>query len=189
MTSPDGGDPLGDLNRFWNVLILVARAELPARLRSKVGESDLVQQTLLEAHQNRDRIRDAGAGALAAWLRTTLKRKILDAVRDFGREKRDVGREVSLERAVEASSACLERGWAAGPGPGEEADRFERLRLLAESLAELPEDQRRVMEMRHCRGLKLKDIALQTGRTTGAVAGLLHRGLDRLRLRFQEGQA
>ncbi len=52
---------------------------------------------------------------------------------------------------------------------------------LAEALTALPEDQRQVVELRHLKGWSLAAIPRHLGRTPAAVAGLLHRGLARLR--------
>ena len=52
---------------------------------------------------------------------------------------------------------------------------------MAESLAALPEGQRRAIELHHLQGLPLAEIADELGTTKSAVAGLLHRGLKALR--------
>ena len=44
---------------------------------------------------------------MAAWLRQILANNLANAVRDLGRAKRDVGRERSLEAALDTSSSRL----------------------------------------------------------------------------------
>ena len=46
---------------------------------------------------------------------------------------------------------------------------------------QLPDDQRRAVELHHLQGLPSAEIAVRLGRTEIAVAGLLRRGLKKLR--------
>ena len=82
--------PIDDLECFRPYLLLLAGKQLDGRLRRRVGASDVVQQTLLEAHQNRGQFRGRTAGELAGWLRQILVRNLLDDRKEHGRERRDV---------------------------------------------------------------------------------------------------
>jgi RNA polymerase sigma-70 factor (ECF subfamily) len=171
-----------DLDRYRDYLLLLARSQLSPRLRSKLDPSDLVQQTLLEAHRDRAGFTGESGAQVAAWLRQILARNLANAARDFDRQKRDVNREQSLERSLEASSARLEAWLADGrASPPEQAERNELLLRLAAALMRLPDAQREVVELRYMQGWPLKDVAEHLGKTTPAVAGLLHRGLSQLR--------
>jgi RNA polymerase sigma-70 factor (ECF subfamily) len=167
------------LEGYRDYLLLLARARLGGRLRLKLDPSDVVQQTLLEAHRDRDQFR---GGDLAAWLRQVLARNIANAGRDLNRARRDPARERSLQAALDESSARLEAFLAADDSsPSLRARRNEQMLLLARALAALPDDQREAVALRHLHGLSLAQISDELGRTPAAVAGLLHRGLDRLR--------
>jgi RNA polymerase sigma-70 factor (ECF subfamily) len=169
-------------DRYREYLLILARIELRSRLREKLDPSDLVQQTLLEAHRHREQFRGQTSGELAAWLRRILARQIADALRDFGRAKRDADREQSLEVSLEQSSLRLGACLAADQStPSARLRRHERAIRLAEGLARLPEAQHRALVLRHWHGLSLGEIAAEMGRTPAAVAGLLKRGLRQLR--------
>jgi RNA polymerase sigma-70 factor (ECF subfamily) len=177
-------DPAGniDLQRYRDYLALLARWQLAPHLRGKVDLSGVVQQTLLEAHQAQDRFRNQPAAAQAAWLRGALANNLRDEVRKLATAARDIGRERSLEAALDQSSARLEAWLAADQSsPSGRAERQEELLRLAEALAALPDDQRRAVEMHHLEGRPLAEVAAELGRTKGAVAQLLFRGLKKLR--------
>ncbi len=179
MAEPDPG--LG-LERFRKYLRLLAQLHLDPRLRHKVDPSDLVQQTLLQAHQARGQFRGTSDAELAAWLRQILARTLANAARDLGREKRDVAREESLEAAVEQSSARLEAWLATSEtSPSVQAEKNEQLLRLADALERLPEDQREAVTLHHLHGFTLAELAAHLGRSEAAAAGLLHRGIKKLR--------
>jgi RNA polymerase sigma-70 factor (ECF subfamily) len=176
-----------DLERYRHYLLLLARLRLDPRLQGKVDASDVVQLTLLEAHRDLPQFRGSGAGAQAAWLRQILARNLANVVRDFGRGKRDVHRERSLQAALDESAASLE-GWLAAEqsSPSQHAERHERAVRLAEALAALPESQREAVVLRHFHSQSLVAIAERLNCTTAAVTGLLHRGLKNLRAHLHE---
>ena len=174
--------------QFRSYLRLLAGLQVGARLRAKLDPSDLVQQVLLKAHQTRGGFRGSTSAEMTAWLRQILARTLSDALRDLGRECRDISRERSLEAALNESSARLER-WLvdSGLGPVEAAARNEQLLRLAEALAGLPEPQQRAVLLRYYEGRSLPEIAEQLDRSRAGIASLLRRGLSRLREQLGNG--
>jgi len=178
-----------DLEQFRGYLHLLARARLDPRLQAKLDASDVVQQTLLEAYQALDQLRGGSREQVAAWLRQILARNLANAVRDFRRDKRDVAREQALEAVLRDSATRLDAWLAAEQSsPSARLQRQEDADRLAAALATLPELQREVVILRHCHGWSLHDISRHVGRSASAVAGLLHRGLVRLREHLQQGE-
>jgi RNA polymerase sigma-70 factor, ECF subfamily len=181
------GDGAEALDRFRSYLLLLARVRLDPKLQGKLDASDVVQQTLLEAHQGLPRFRGHTVAEQAAWLRQILARNLANAVRDLRRGKRDVARERSLQASLDESASQLETWLAADQSsPSQQAERHERALRLAEALVALPEAQREAVVLRHWQGMSLEEIGKQLNCTTAAVTGLLHRGLKNLRKQLQE---
>jgi RNA polymerase sigma-70 factor (ECF subfamily) len=188
MTQAAGPDPAG-LERYRHYLELLARLHIQPRFRSKLGTSDIVQETLLRATQNLGQYRGQSEAELAAWLRRILTNTLVDAVRALEGPKRDVALERSLEAELAGSSARLEALLTSGgESPSAQAVRHEELLQLSAALARLPEDQRQALEMHYLQGCTVPEVAEQMQRTERSVAGLVRRGLQRLReLMAEEG--
>jgi RNA polymerase sigma-70 factor (ECF subfamily) len=87
-----------------------------------------------------------------------------------------------LAASVEDSSARLDAWLAADQtSPSMRADRNDQLVKLAAALETLPDEQREAIELHYWHGWTLAAIGEHQGRTTASVAGLVHRGLGKLR--------
>lgn len=190
---PKRGVPSADengesLDGFRSYLRLLANMQLDKRLRSKVDASDIVQQTMLQAHLARDQFRGENDRQRAAWLRQILTRNLHHATRDLTRDKRDVRREKQLQAAVDQSSMRLEQLLAAGAStPSVKVQRGEQLLAMATAIEKLPELHREALLLHYLEQKSMTEIAEQIGKTRGAVAGLVRRALATLREQFDEG--
>ena len=177
-----GEDGLSDLERYRAYLRLLAGADVDARLQGKIDLSGVVQQTLWEAHQDRARFNGNGAGhdesSALAWLRRILR--VISSMSSAGsaQERRPRPRARSLEESSARLVAELE---ADDTSPSAHAARNERVFRIARALEQLPIDQRAAVFRHHLNGVPLADVAEELSRSKEAVAGLLHRGLVRLR--------
>ncbi len=163
-------------------LRMLARIQLRRAFQAKVGASDMVQQALLQAVQGFDGFRGSTEAELRGWLRQILAHHICHLDRDMHREKRDIRREQSMEQKLAQSSLRLE-GLLAGhsPTPSQNVVMGENVIQMAEAVENLPDSQREAIRLHYLEGLKLSEVAEITGKTTGAIAGLLHRGMKTLR--------
>lgn len=168
--------------RFRPYLRMLARNQLEAHLNAKVDPSDIVQQTMLEAHLADQQFRGQSTEERAAWLRRILARNLADEVRKYGRQKRDFGMEQSMQAALQESTMRMEGLLAANESsPDERAMHNEQTLRLAAAIESLPDDQRRAVILHHLQDHSAAEIATILQRTDAAVAGLLRRGMKRLR--------
>jgi RNA polymerase sigma-70 factor (ECF subfamily) len=179
-------DPAETLEPYRKYLKVLAGLHLDRRLRGKLDPSDVVQQTLARAYPALADLRHREPPVLAAWLRKILARTLADAVKHYGRDRRDVGLERSLELDLDRSASGF-AAWLADDqiSPSGRLERNEELMRMVEALAGLPEAMREVAVLKHCQGLTLQAIADRIGKTVPAVASLLRRGLADLRTRLQ----
>jgi RNA polymerase sigma-70 factor (ECF subfamily) len=180
-----GGDKkaLGKLlDHFRTYLLLLARVQLGHQLQAKVDASDLVQQTLLEAHRDFDQFRGTAPAELQSWLRRVLATNLANLVRHYrGTQRRDVRREQTLADDLDQSSQWSGVLAACTGTPSQSATRREEGLLLAQALERLPAHYCEVIVLRHVEQLPFAEIARRTGRTEDSVQKLWSRGLARLR--------
>lgn len=107
-------DALGRLlAAYMNYLKMLAQMQMDERLRRRVGASDIVQETLLEAHRDLLNFVGKTPAEFSGWLRSILINKLKRAIEcHVLTAKRDVRRELSLEelrRKADRSAARLAR--------------------------------------------------------------------------------
>jgi len=181
-------EPLIDLSdpdvlaRYQPYLQMLARVQMRRAYQAKVGHSDIVQQVMVQAVEGRDGFRGKSEGELRAWLRQILARHLCHLDRDMHRGKRDVRREQSMEVKLGHSSMRLE-GLLAGDDatPSQNYAAGENVLQMIESLEKLPRDQADAIRLHYLQGMKLAEVAQEMNKTSGAIAGLLHRGMKTLR--------
>src|SRR5262249_8664590 len=149
--------------------------------------SDVVQETLLKAHENLGQFRGQTEAELVAWLRQILANTLIQQSPTFtpGIRALPLGR--PLPPPWEEPRPALDHGLMAKQlAPSEQVIRQERLLRLAAALARLPEDQRRAVELHHLKGQPVADVAQEMERSNAAVGALLFRALNKLRKLLHE---
>ncbi|MBN2218486.1 MAG: sigma-70 family RNA polymerase sigma factor [Pirellulales bacterium] len=167
---------------------VVAQAQIETWLRAKVDASDVVQQTMLEAHRDFARFDGASEKEWLGWLRGILKHNLADFVRHYrGTAKRQTRREVRW-RDPAASTLAPGAPEPAAPGatPSQEVARMDNELRVAAALAELPDDYREVIALRNFQRLPFSEVAQQMNRSRPAAQMLWMRALKRLEQTLDE---
>jgi RNA polymerase sigma-70 factor, ECF subfamily len=185
MFSDHTGQP--EFEQFRDYLLIVARTMIGPAHRGRIDPDDLVNQTLFDAFRERGRLLASDDGQVAAWLRQMLENNLRDTVRYLHRDKRDVARDQTMVRVSWNTSGSRLMQLTAGlTSPSGRAMRNETDLLLAAALMQLPGPQREAIELHHLQGCTLAETAELLDRSFASVAGLLRRGLKRLREILEE---
>jgi RNA polymerase sigma-70 factor (ECF subfamily) len=166
---------------------LRARVQMEKRLQGKVDASDLVQQSMLDAHRGFEDFSGTTPEEWFAWLNRVVARNAVDLVRHYVvAERRAIGREYSLQGngAGESGSAFQHEPAAAAQTPSQVVMQWERQLELAMAIEKLPADYREVVVMRNILQLPFEEVARRLGRTTGAAQMLWMRAVEKLRSEF-----
>ncbi len=169
------------LARCQNYLRVLARTQIDGHLRVRCDDSDLVQETLLEALRDFPSFAGTTERELLTWLRRILVRNLADQIKRHKAQARNWQRQESLEEMLDRSCLDVQRALAQGiSSPSTQAVRGEDCLRLADALANLPKDYREVIVLRHLQNLKFEEIAKRLGRSCGATRMLWTRALEKL---------
>jgi RNA polymerase sigma-70 factor (ECF subfamily) len=173
--------------RFHRFVSSLARKRFPDHLRSKLDPEDVVQETLLKAQKAGAALAGRTDREARLFLRKVFTTTLLDQIRIFDRGRRCAALERSIHVGSDQSSTCLEDWLAASQtSPSQGAARNEQHFRLSRALASLPLNQRQAVELRYLKRCSLEETARSMGITSGAVAGLVRRGLEALREHLDE---
>jgi RNA polymerase sigma-70 factor (ECF subfamily) len=138
------------------------------RFLGREDAEDIVQDVLLAVHSVRSTYDPARP--FLPWLMAIAHNRAVDAIRRMSRRS---ARETAVPEYPETSDQ------AESNLPGEEYGDPEALRL---AVAELPEGQRKAIEMLKFRELSLKEAAGESGMSVGALKVAVHRATRTLRV-------
>jgi RNA polymerase sigma-70 factor (ECF subfamily) len=178
------GQALGQLLELYrNYLTLLARVQIGRRLRGKVEDADLVQETFLEAHRHFGSFRGTTEGEFVSWLRQILAANLSNLLRRYyGTQRRNMRLERELADEMDQSSRAMGLGLVAPQSsPSQQAAQREQAVRLADALECLPEAYREVIILSHLEGIPFPEVARRMGRTLASVKHLWARALGRLR--------
>jgi len=185
-------DALGELcSLYRNYLRMIVRTGLGPRLRERLELSDVVQEALVEVVRQFPQFTGQNEAALVGWLRRLVGQKLADLGRYHSRTKRtgagttfpldapfDPGGQV---QAGDGGGRLLDMLSLSQTSPSEVASRRELIVLLADALAELPEQEADILWLHHAEGLSFEAIGESMGLSRKSARGIWARGLKRLK--------
>lgn len=161
-----------------------------------LGDRHLAEEVMQETYLavwNRAELFDRRVGSLPAWLLTIARNRSVDRLRALGRRPPALpmssiggasGGEADLERTVAAGTLL-----GTGPGAPEPEHVLEAAWLrstVREALAQMPDAERRAVELAYYEELSQTEIATRLGWPLGTVKTRTRRALGRLRVLLAE---
>jgi RNA polymerase sigma-70 factor, ECF subfamily len=159
-------DALAELyDRFAPLVLAVTR-----RILGGAGEAEeALQEAFLQAWNQADRYAP-GRSSVSTWLLLIARTRSLDRLRSRGSRDRVAQAAAAEPPSVDTSSRV-----------DDHVLHRERSQRVRQALAELPEEQRRVLELAFYEGLSQSEIALHTGAPLGTVKTRALLGMKKLR--------
>lgn len=158
---------------------------LDRRLRGRVDEADVVQDTFLEAARRIQEYLERPVMPFFLWLRFIANQRLQALCREhLGVRKRDVRREIPIDQGPypEASSEALAAQLVGKlTTPSQAAVRTEMKAHLSHALESMDEADREVIALRHFEELGHAEVALVLGIDESAASKRYIRALKRLK--------
>lgn len=172
------------LQRYRQRLKGMASIRLDPRVLQRVDPSDIVQETLIEAHRRLPEYLQSRPIPFYPWLRGIAWNRLVDHHRKHVQsQRRTVTRESHLAWRVsnKTTGMLLKQLTVQESSPLHAMVEGELHSRLLKSLGELTEIDREVLILRHLEQLSVSDTAVVLGIAEGTVKSRHYRALERLR--------
>jgi RNA polymerase sigma-70 factor (ECF subfamily) len=160
-------------------LLSLAKQRIHGDLKPRLGSSDIVQDTFIDAQRAFARFQGSSEIELRAWLKTILLTNVAQSYADNYRKKRALNAEVRLADlpSVEPESGVISRNET----PSYKARVNERDEALQSAMESLPEPYRDVIRLHSYERYTFEEIGRRMGRSDDAIRKLWTRAIDKLR--------
>ena len=141
-------------------------------LGDRDSAADLLQDVYLEVWHKRVRY-DAARGSPMAWLVTMTRSRAIDRLRSRASKGHGVTDPLDNSPAIQLADG--------NPSPLDTSAGNETRSLVGKALAELPEAQRKAIELAFYQGLSHSEVAAKLNEPLGTVKTRIKLGMDKLR--------
>ena len=172
------------MQKYRSRLKRLVRLRLNPLLRTRVDDSDVIQDAFLEASKRIEEFAKSPEVPFFLWIRKIVAHKLVNIHRvHLDAECRTVNRELSMQSPVPvANSTCIaEQLLVRSESPSGAAQRAEQRRILEEILNSMEENDREVLALRHFEQLSNVEIASVLGIQITTASKRYVRALTRLR--------
>jgi RNA polymerase sigma-70 factor (ECF subfamily) len=170
------------MTRHTERLRRMVHLRLDPRLIARLDPSDVVQDTLAEAHKRLPAYVQKRAIAFYPWLRSIAWDKLIEMKRrHIDAERRSVLREAcQLDLSGESENILADRMLTVAPKSGDQLIRDEMRNRVRLAISQLPPRDHEVIVLRHLEELSFAETAAVVGISEDAVYSRYRRALQRL---------
>jgi RNA polymerase sigma-70 factor (ECF subfamily) len=173
------------INACRQYLLMVANSYVDAKLRGKFGASDIVQETLITAHQDVQSFGGSTEDELRLWLKRILIHKIANARRRFVQNaKREIAREVPISEGAPRSDEHTFID--PNPTPRQQLVNNEMHEAVRAAIATLPTRDQELIKLRSFELMSFAEIGAQLEMSSEAARKAWCRAIDRFRAAWRE---
>ncbi len=173
---------IGEFARHAQPLRQYIESKIPLRLRRTLSADDVLQETWLVAFQRYDHFVPIGNESLQKWLFGIGNRVLWNAIKAAGTRKRGGDRhQVQARQSRSKVHDLIAEASGQLPTPSKEAAAIEAAAAVRVAVDHLPDQYRKVIEMRYLQGYSQEEIARRLNKSQSAVNSLLYRGMCRMR--------
>jgi RNA polymerase sigma-70 factor (ECF subfamily) len=162
------------VERFRDRLAAFVRPRIGERLRERIQDEDVLQETFLKAYESLGRFRWEGEEPFFGWLCTIAHHALLRLARRYLKIE-----DLELHREIPDT----------GTSPSGALRRNERWKRFVEALDGLSPEHREVITLARIQGVPVREIARRMNRSPKAVYQLIWRALQKLRESFGETES
>jgi len=148
------------------------RFRLGARLREKVQSCDIVQQAMLDVVKGAQAFECRSEGRFLNWVNRAIENRIRDEADRWQAQKRDVKKEIAIERASSSGKKIEVADQRGSPTPSLIAVRQEELELLERAmdlLGQRSEEYQELIIAVQLEGRTYSEISEETGKSPDAI--------------------
>ena len=141
-------------------------------LKTPADAEDAAQETMLRAYRGISRF--AGSSGVATWLYRIAHNTCLDMLKKPHKRRENISMEQLREAGLEPAAPL--------DTPEDRYLRGEEAQLLLAAVAQLPQDQQLLLNLRYGQGMSYEELARATGLRDGTVKSKLNRAKARLQI-------
>lgn len=173
------------IETFRQYLLMVASSHVDTKLRGKFGASDIVQETLVTAHQEAQSFGGSTPDELRLWLKRILLNKLANTRRRFvHNSKREVAREVPM--GTDATPAEEFPFVDPNPTPRQNALSVEMHEVVKRAIERLSPRDQELIKLRSFELQSFAEIGQQLDMSSEAARKAWCRAIERFRVIWRQ---